>query len=341
MRKIVYLIILLIATIRVFVIEFVIKLPITAWEHFLIWSVGMLIMALIFEWIYAVHRFLNKKLSFEEKIALRLFLQILYSLLGTLPLIYIGLNFLMPQLIKSIPIQQYNTPMSYLQVIMLTFGVNMGFFGEYFFRAWKQKIIETERLAKENAMMQKAYTQTQFANLQNQLNPHFLFNSIASLSSLIYENQNLAAQFLEHLAKVYRYVLQNKEQNLVTLQTELDFIRNYLFLLQTRFDKALQISFRIDEEILEKLIVPVTLQILLENAVKHNIMTEEKPLLITVFNTEDYLVVENNLQRKSMVESSNKWGLSHLSNLYTFLSPLAVLIEENEKSFSVKIPLLR
>jgi sensor histidine kinase YesM len=340
MRKIVYLIILLIAAIRAFVIEFVIKLPITAWEHFLIWSVGMLVMVFIFEWIYGVHRFLNSKLPFEEKIALRLFLQVFFSLLGTLLLAYIGINFLMPQLIKSLPMQSYNTPMSYLQVVLLTFGTNMGFFGEYFFRAWKQKIIETERLAKENAMMQKAYTQTQFANLQNQLNPHFLFNSIASLSSLIYENQDLAAKFLEHLAKVYRYVLQNKEQNLVSLQTELDFIRNYLFLLQTRFDKALQISFRIDTEALEKQIVPVTLQILLENAVKHNIMTDAKPLQINIFNAEGYLVVENNLQKKNIVETSNKLGLSHLKNLYAFLSPLPLLVEENETSFLVKIPLL-
>ena len=340
MRKTVYLIIPLIATIRVFVIEFIIKLPITAWEHFLIWSVGMLTMAFIFEWIYGVHRFLNSKLPFEEKIALRLFLQVLISLMATLPLAYIGLNFLIPKLIRNLPIQEYNTPMSYLQVLMFTFGINMGFFGEYFFRAWKQKIIETERLAKENAMMQKAYTQTQFANLQNQLNPHFLFNSIASLSSLIYENQDLAAKFLEHLAKVYRYVLEHKEQNLVSLQTELDFIKNYLFLLQTRFDKALQISFRVNAEALGKQIVPVTLQILLENATKHNVMTEAKPLLLSIFSTEQYLVIENNLQKKNIVETSNKLGLSHLKNLYAFLSPLPFLVEENETSFLVKIPLL-
>ncbi|MFN3315602.1 MAG: sensor histidine kinase, partial [Raineya sp.] len=326
--------------IRVFVIEFIIKLPITAWEHFLIWLVGMFVMAFIFEWIYGVHRFLNKKLPFEQKIAIRLFLQIVISLMAILPLAYLGLNFLIPNLIKSLPIQQYNTPMSYLQVLMFTFGINMGFFGEYFFRAWKQKIIETERLAKENAMMQKAYTQTQLTNLQNQLNPHFLFNSIASLSSLIYENQDLAAKFLEHLAKVYRYVLQNKEQNLVSLQTELDFIKNYIFLLQTRFEKTLQISIQIDEKALERQIVPVTLQILLENAIKHNIMTEAKPLQINIFNVEDFLVVENNLQRKNIVEHSNKIGLSQLKNLYTFLSPLPLIIEENENSFLVKIPLL-
>ena len=340
MRKIVYLIIPLIATIRIFVIEFIIKLPITFWEHFLIWSVGMLTMAFIFEWIYGVHRFLNKKLPFEETIALRLFLQVVISLMATLPLAYIGLNFLIPALVSSLPIQQYNTPMSYLQVLMFTFGINMGFFGEYFFRAWKQKIIETERLAKENAMMQKAFAQTQFANLQNQLNPHFLFNSIASLGSLIYENQDLAAKFLEHLAKVYRYVLQNKEQNLVKLQTELDFIANYLFLLKTSFEGALQISFEIDEKTLAKQIVPVTLQILLENAIKHNIMTEEKPLKLSLFNTKNYLVIENNLQRKNVVEHSNQVGLQHLKNLYAFLSTLPLLVEENDNSFLVKIPLL-
>lgn len=340
MRKTVYLIILLIATIRIFVIEFIIKIPITPWEHFLIWSVGMLVMVFIFEWIYGVHRFLNKKISFEKSIVLRLLLQIVISLMLTLPLIYVGLNFMMPILIRSLPTKEYNTPMSYLQVLMLTFGINMGFFGEYFFRAWKQKIIETERLAKENAMMQKTFAQTQFANLQNQINPHFLFNSIASLSSLIYENQDLAAKFLEHLAKVYRYVLQNREQNLVNLQTEIDFIENYIFLLKTRFDKSLQIAFKINPKILTKKIIPVTIQVLLENAIKHNVMTEEKPLIICISDTENYLIVENNLQKKSIVEHSHQVGLQYLKDLYAFFTASPLRIEENESCFLVKIPLI-
>ncbi|HEX8060438.1 MAG TPA: histidine kinase, partial [Cyclobacteriaceae bacterium] len=171
-------------------------------------------------------------------------------------------------------------------------------------------------------------------------NPHFLFNALTSLNSLIFENQGLASQFLQHLSKVYRYVLQNKDKNFVSVQTELDFIGNYVFLLRTRFETALTITFNIDVQSKDKAIVPVTLQILIENALKHNVVDKDRPLSIRIDTNDDYLVVSNNLQVRKLVETSNKQGLENLKSLYAFLTDKPVQINSNETEFSVGVPLV-
>ena len=189
--------------------------------------------------------------------------------------------------------------------------------------------------------LEKEKSQVQFDNLKNQLNPHFLFNALTSLNGLIFENQGLASQFLQHLSKVYRYVLQNKDKNFVPLQTELDFIENYVFLLRTRFQQALgQLQFDISEAGRERAIVPVTLQILIENALKHNIADVERPLKVEVMTIGDYFVVSNNLQLRKLVETSNKQGLENLRSLYQFLTKKPVIVEQTDDRFAVKIPLL-
>lgn len=216
---------------------------------------------------------------------------------------------------------------------MVTAGINLGFFTHYFINRWKDSLVVAERLEKEKS-------QVQFDNLKNQLNPHFLFNALTSLNGLIFENQGLASQFLQHLSKVYRYVLQNKDKNFVPLQTELDFIQNYVFLLRTRFQQALVIRLDISDGARERAIVPVTLQILIENAVKHNIADEDRPLQIEVITIGDYLVVSNNLQLRKHVDTSNKQGLENLKSLYLFLTEKPVIIGKTDDRFAVKIPLL-
>jgi LytS/YehU family sensor histidine kinase len=194
-------------------------------------------------------------------------------------------------------------------------------------------LIQAERLEKEK-------TQVQFDNLKNQLNPHFLFNALTALNSLIFENQTLASHFLQHLSKVYRYVLQNKDKNFVSVQTELDFIQNYVFLVHTRFASMLRITFNIDAQSKEKAIVPVTLQILIENALKHNVVDKDRPLTIRIETHDDYLVVSNNLQLKKLVETSNKQGLENLKSLYVFLTDRPVVISSGDSEFSVAVPLV-
>jgi hypothetical protein len=217
--------------------------------------------------------------------------------------------------------------------VLATGCVNTVFIIQYFIEKWKESLVRAERLEKEKSLVQ-------FDNLKNQLNPHFLFNALTSLNSLIFENQKLASDFLQQLSKVYRYVLQHSDRNFVSLKTELDFIHNYIQLAETRFRGALKINVNIDQHAKEHAIVPVTLQVLIENAIKHNIIDKDKPLTIDLFTADDYLVVSNNLQVRKIVESSNKQGLERLRSLYRFLTEKPVIIEPGDTHFSVKIPLL-
>ena len=210
-------------------------------------------------------------------------------------------------------------------------AINCGFFAEYFFTQWKKTALQTERLQKEKAIVQ-------YDSLKNQLNPHFLFNALASLNSLIYEDPDIASRFIKHLSKVYRYLLENKE--VVSLQKDLDFVQNYIFLLKTRFNGSFRIDVKIQEDDLKKHIVPVTIQNLLENAIKHNIVNSEFPLTIHILTDNGFLVVKNSINRKVLVENSNKQGLLNLKNLYHFLTKEEVLIKEDDDFFTVKIPLL-
>lgn len=211
--------------------------------------------------------------------------------------------------------------------------INLGYFTFHFFEEWKKTELHEKQLEKEHADMQ-------FENLKNQLNPHFLFNSLSSLNSLIFENQELASQFLKQLSRVYRYLLEHKDKEFVSLQVEGIFIANYIALLKTRFNKALEIHLNLLEEDLEKRIVPVTLQVLLENAIKHNRLSEEKPLRIEVYSDGGHLIVSNNLQLKLQVEDSNKQGLQRLKQLYVYLTPEPVVVESDAYQFMIKVPLL-
>jgi len=192
---------------------------------------------------------------------------------------------------------------------------------------------KAQALAKEKALVQ-------YENLTQQLNPHFLFNSLASLGSLIRFDPKTASEFLEALSKMYRYILQSRDRETVSLHEEAAFAEHFLKLQKTRFDEALQVKFDLDPELRERKIVPVTLQNLLENALKHNTFDNDDPLVIDVFTENNYLVVRNNLQRRPVVETSNKQGLSRLQSLYQYLSDAPMLVEETEGFFTVRIPLL-
>jgi LytS/YehU family sensor histidine kinase len=215
----------------------------------------------------------------------------------------------------------------------MTLVLNLVYFGIAYFFSWKKDLINLGGIQREKAIIK-------YNSLRNQLNPHFLFNALTSLNSLIFENQQLASEFLQQLSKVYRYVLQNKEKETVSLLTEIEFISHYISLFKIRYGTAIDFHIEIAEAAKEKQIVPVTLQILIENAVKHNIVSVAFPLKITVATTGDYLTVKNNINKKARVESSNKQGLSNLVTFYRYLSKQQVMIVENENIFQVNIPLI-
>jgi len=189
-------------------------------------------------------------------------------------------------------------------------------------------------------LLEKEKARVMYESLKQQLNPHFLFNSLTSLSGLIEADQQLAGNFLKQMSKIYRYILKSRDSETVSLKEEIDFVQTYISLQQTRFRKGLEVQINVPAAALDRKIPPVTLQNLIENAIKHNIIDADSPLVITISVSGDYLRIENNLQKKQMVETSNKQGLASLSSLYRYLSSKPVLIEETEQTFCVQLPLI-
>ncbi len=204
----------------------------------------------------------------------------------------------------------------------------------YFFANWKNTILEAEQLKRENI-------QSQLETLKSQVNPHFLFNSLNTLITLIPENQEVAVEFVQKLSNVYRYILQNKDRELVTLAEEMKIAEAYLFLLKTRFGENLKVDIRIPANALNRYVAPLTIQMLLENAIKHNIVSTEKPLHIDLYVEKDeVLVVKNNLQRKNSVPDSTQTGLANISGRYKILCQKAVEVIVTATNFIVILPLL-
>jgi ligand-binding sensor domain-containing protein len=221
---------------------------------------------------------------------------------------------------------------------LLAVAVAAGLYWFYRFKLSKQA--EILRLQARAQTLEKEKTHVQYENLKQHLNPHFLFNSLSSLGSLIRTNQKMAGDFLDGMSRIYRYILQSKDNETVTLADELKFIETFIQLQRTRFPEGLEFVTNVEDEWLQNRIVPVTLQNLLENAIKHNIIDPESPLRIEILVEDGYLLVRNNLQKKKFVETSNKQGLENLLSLYKYLASKPMLVEEDAQYFTVKIPLL-
>jgi hypothetical protein len=213
-----------------------------------------------------------------------------------------------------------------------------GVFSFYRFRMRQRENILV--LKSKAQLLEKEKTLVMYENLKQHLNPHFLFNSLTSLSSLIRVDQKMAGDFLDNMSKVYRYILKNRDNETVTLADELNFVNMYIQLQKTRFGDGLEVTINVGDEYLYRKVAPVTLEGLVENAIKHNIADAESPLKIDIYTEDEYLVVRNNLQQKNFVETSNKQGLFRMKSLYQYLSARPLLIEENANYFMVKIPLL-
>ncbi|MDJ1469831.1 sensor histidine kinase [Xanthocytophaga flava] len=203
----------------------------------------------------------------------------------------------------------------------------------YYFHLYGIALQEAETLQRSNL-------QTQFDSLKSQINPHFLFNSLNSLSSLIREQPEQAEKFLDEMSNVYRYLLRNNEQELVSLQTELQFVESYFHLLKTRYGESIQLKLENLNGYEQYLLPPLTLQILLENAVKHNSILKEQPLVIQIYVEKGYLVVQNNVQKKNLKVASNKVGLHNIITKYQLLKQPDVKITESKNIFEVMIPLI-
>lgn len=204
----------------------------------------------------------------------------------------------------------------------------------YFFDAWKMNVRKTEALMRENV-------QSQLEVLKNQLDPHFLFNSMNTLAALIDDENTAAQDYLEKLSDVYRYVLVSRNKNTVPLSEEIAFVDAYVYLNKIRFRDNLRVEKQFSGITLAHYIAPLSLQMLIENAIKHNVATRENPLVIAIRDDGDgYLAVENNISEKTILEKSTRVGLQNIINRYGLLTDKEVKITRDEARFTVRIPLL-
>ncbi|WP_158281417.1 sensor histidine kinase [Sediminitomix flava] len=203
----------------------------------------------------------------------------------------------------------------------------------------RKSILHIQKATSEIETLKQEKLKADYQSLQDQLNPHFLFNSLNVLISEIYEDQDKAVQFTQHLSDVYRYVLQSSKKMTVSVSSEMKFIEKFAYLQKTRLGEGLQICCKLDKELLECQIPPLSIQVLIENAIKHNVVSEKEPLLIDIKTKGDRLYVINNLQPKTSTYSTET-GLKNIFGRYEIISDRKVIIEKTEQEYIVSIPLL-
>jgi len=266
--------------------------------------------------------------------------RIIYTIIGVL-IIFIIVNSVVGLIYHELlgfhdPMAQnglthYDYRLQSLTVIILVASIYEGIF---FYQRWKEAIVETEKLKRENV-------QSQLEGLKSQVNPHFLFNSLNTLIYIIPEDPDKAVVFVRKLSKVYRYILEIRDKELISVAEELAFLQSYIFLLKERFGESFQVEINVPEGYFGDKIVPLSLQMLLENAIKHNVISKSKPLLVELFiNDNGLLVIRNNLQKKVQQMPSTNVGLENIKTRYAFFTENRVIVQETPSFFTVSLPLI-
>ena len=285
-----------------------------------------------------INVFLDKKWDWLEQTNLRVYFGLITTVLYTIPVV-LAINYIIFVVFQDLdPMQFFSERMIWVHLfyIILSLCVSTFMHARSFMANWKhaskREIIEHKIIA--------GTASAKFESLKNQIDPHFLFNSLNVLSSLIEENPDNAQRFTTSLSKVYRYVLEQKDKELVSVEEELAFAKTYMNLLKMRFENSLFYELPTIAIPAEAKVVPLSLQLLLENTVKHNVVSEQRPLHIRIFIEGDYLVVENDFQKKEVLQERQGVGLQNIINRYGIITNRKVRIEQTEKVFAVKIPVL-
>ena len=282
--------------------------------------------------------YLNTKWDWITQTKQRVTAGIIGTIIYTIPVV-LGINYVIWIVIGGADIAIFFSGSSlfiHLFYIIISFGVSSFLHAKAFMTNWK--IAMTQESTKQEIV---AKTETaKFESLKSQLDPHFLFNSLNVLTSLIGENPYKAEKFTTKLSKIYRYVLEQRNKDLIPVLEEIKFANTYMELLGMRFEDA--VKFEIPSSITNKnlKIVPLSLQLLLENAVKHNVVSSSKPLTIRIYEQDNYLIIENNINPKQAIGQGTKVGLRNIADRYGLITDKNVIIENNNKIFKVSLPLL-
>ncbi|WP_445749791.1 histidine kinase [Polaribacter sp.] len=281
---------------------------------------------------------MSKKWSWVDETNMRVWIGIIATIGYTIPaVLFINyINFIVINGNNPANFFKGNYIWVHFFYIILSFGISAFLHARSFMIEWKKSV-------KQESTQQEIVAKTEtakFESLKSQIDPHFLFNSLNVLTSLISENPSQAEKFTTKLSKVYRYVLEQRNKDLIPLTEELTFAKTYMELLSMRFEDAVQFNIPSSVSNHEFKIVPLSLQLLLENAVKHNVVSSSKPLIISIYEENDYLVIENNVNPKEAIGKSTKVGLQNIADRYGLITQKSVQIENNNKTFKVRIPLL-
>ena len=278
--------------------------------------------------------YLNNEIEWENRKY-----RVLWGVLGSIVLTIAGI--FMVRMFMSVVIVgnsfeafvRNEQPRFYVIALIITMVVTLFFHVIYFYKKAQENKVKEQKIIAGTAS-------AKFESLKNQIDPHFLFNSLNVLSSLIEENPDNAQRFTTSLSKIYRYVLEQKDKELVSVAEELSFAKTYMNLLKMRFENSLFYELPDTISNPEAKVVPLSLQLLLENTVKHNVVSEQRPLHIRIIDKGDYLVIQNDYQKKEVLNDRQGVGLQNIINRYGIITNRKVLIEQNEKEFSVSIPIL-
>lgn len=221
-----------------------------------------------------------------------------------------------------------------IAILLILSTYNTGGFATYYFTKLQKTLLETERIKRQQL-------QSQFSVLKSQISPHFLFNSLNALSTMVHKDAHQSEVFIRKLSDIFHYVLKNSHIDLISLQQELEFIEAYCYLLKVRYQNNLEVTLEVNPAKTHKMIPPLTLQMLVENAIKHNEISKEHPLRVNISTQRDFLTVKNNLQIRNQPEESLNIGLNNITSRYNFFTDITVAIAQTPQTFMVKLPLLK
>jgi sensor histidine kinase YesM len=215
--------------------------------------------------------------------------------------------------------------------LFVTLFVSTVYEAVWYTSRWREARIEAANLRKENL-------QSQLAALRHQINPHFLFNSLNTLTAFVHENPDKAVEFIAHMSSMYRRLLENQTQDVVSVRDELNMLEHYVFLLKSRFEDKINISIEMDPGADEKMIVPYALQLTMENAIKHNVVSSKTPLSIRIVVSHEGIAISNNLQRKQQDQPSTGIGLENINQRYLLVTGQSIQVKQDQQNFEVFLP---
>lgn len=280
-----------------------------------------------------IDRQLEKRYSWLVHPKQRILVQFVLSLFFSAITLFVMMNFIHFTKFGDLRLFNRSIRQMFVPAIIITFLALMIYISIQFFKAWQQSLVEVEKYKTASAT-------AQLENLKNQLNPHFLFNNLSVLSSLVYQDQDKAVDFINELSKVYRYVLENKSAELVRLEEELAFLDHYIYLLKIRFGTNVSFNIQIDKRTESYYLPPMCLQMLVENTIQHNETSQANPLKVNIYTENNCLIVTNPIQPRSDKAQSSQTGLKNMQVRYQFFTDAPIEMIRTDKTFTVVLPLI-